>query len=111
MDVLAAHNQSVENSDEGLEEKDGLAAHNQSVENSDEGPEEKDGLAAHNQSVENSDEGPEEKEEVNEVDERLFGDISDLGTVASSSTDNSATTRVQKNKTKKKRCSRGTNLR
>ena len=38
-----------------------------------------DSLADHNQSVENNGERPEEREEVNEVDETVFGDTSDSG--------------------------------
>ena len=66
-----------------------------------------DSLATQNQSVEND----EEREEVTKVDETiLFGDTSDSGTVESSSTtDSSATTRIRENSKKKKR-SRGTNL-
>ena len=70
-----------------------------------------DSLATQNQSVENDDERQEEREEVTKVDETiLFGDTSDSGTVESlSTTDSSATTRIRENSKKKKR-SRGTNL-
>ena len=69
-----------------------------------------DSLALHSQSQKDGDQRVEVREDVNKVDETLFGDTSDSATMTSTSTDTSAI-KVQESKSKKKTAQGETSLR